>query len=44
MQAGNPTLGDSDQQTALLFLRLRTLTFPADSYFGNIKPECFGGK
>lgn len=20
------------------------LTFPADSYFGNIKPECFGGK
>lgn len=22
----------------------KLLTFPADSYFGNIKPECFGGK
>lgn len=43
-QNESPTLGGVDQQAALLFLRLRPLTFPADSYFGNIKPECFGGK
>lgn len=43
-QNESPTLDGVDQQAALLFLRLRTLTFPASSYFENIKPECFGGK